>query len=146
MKCPSFVNKNNVEIDYTCYVYTRPNLRDGIHEMNMFIGKYALDNMFDKKIVDTSTNHIEIYYPETFCNIPELQCLTSFITYFYPNLEKLIIHTHSVYILQTTRKEHILISDDSAKFPAPTTIDANMRFCNPPEALKGLWANGKKIT
>jgi hypothetical protein len=144
MKMHSFKNKHGKEIDYMLKVYTRPNLRDGTHEMLLYVGKSILDNIFDKKQIDEKTTSVGLYYPETWCNIPELQCLLNFIVYFYPNLEELTITTHSVYIIQNTRREQCGIYDDVSKYEMANATPMT-HFCASPEAFKGLWANGKRI-
>lgn len=112
-----YINKQGNEINFLLQVKTRPNLRDGNHEMRLYVGRSILENIFDKKVVDEKTKEIYLYYPETWCNIPELQKLMDFIVYFYPNIEKLVIETHSVYIIQNVHAKNIKIYDDPAEYP-----------------------------
>lgn len=144
MKLPSFKNKNGQEIDYILNIFTRPNLRDGTHEMFIYSGKQILENIFDKKVVDKKTTDVCLYYPETWCNIPELQSLTTFVTYFYPNLEKLEITTHSVYIIQCTHREQCRIYDNHFDYSMENATPMT-HFCASPDEFGGLWANGKRI-
>lgn len=146
MKCASYKNKKGQEIDFHLKVWTRPNLRDGTHEMFLYVGRPILENIFDKKQIDEHTKEICIRYPETWCNIPELQCLVDWIPHFYPNIEKLDIETHSVYILQTVRKEHIGIYDKPDSFPCTSENNPLTHFAPTQQPFKGLWANGKKIS
>lgn len=134
---PEYVNANGTPIDLTVKVWTRPNLREGVHEMRLYMGKAFLDNIFDKKIVDQNVTKVWAYYPETWCNIPELQSLVEWIPKFYPNVTKIDIETHSVYIIQTVRSSQIGIYDKHSDFPQEP--HDHMRHLAPaPEALKGL--------
>ena len=134
---PEYVNANGTPIDLTVKVWTRPNLREGVHEMRLYMGKAFLDNIFDKKIVDQNVTKVWAYYPETWCNIPELQSLVEWIPKFYPNVTKIDIETHSVYIIQTVRASQIGIYDKHSDFPQEP--HDHMRHLAPaPEALKGL--------
>ena len=134
---PEYVNANGTPIDLTVKVWTRPNLREGVHEMRLYMGKAFLDNIFDKKIVDQTVTKVWAYYPETWCNIPELQALVEWIPKFYPNVTKVDIETHSVYIIQTVRASQIGIYDKHSDFPQEP--HDHMRHLAPaPEALKGL--------
>ena len=134
---PDYVNANGTPIDLHVKVWTRPNLRDGMHEMMLYSGKAFLDNIFDKKIVDQTVTKVWAYYPETWCNIPELQSLVEWIPKFYPNVTKIDIETHSVYIIQTVRASQIGIYDKHSDFPQEP--HDHMRHLAPaPEALKGL--------
>ena len=130
-------------VDFHVEVYTRPNLRDGTHEMFMFRGRRELDNIFDKKVIDSQTKELYFYHPETFCNIPELQAMIGFIPYFYPNVEKCHIVTHSVYIIQTVKSENIGIYDNPHDFPP--TSDPLVHLCKQPNEFEGLYANGIKV-
>lgn len=143
MKLPSYKNKKGEEIDLHVKVWTRPNLRDGTHEMLLYVGRGILENIFDKKVIDKKTTDVGIRYPETWCNIPELQCLVEWIPHFYPNVEKVTIETHSVYIIQTVRSEQIGIYDNPADFPS--IVKPEQHLAPSPEAFKGLWANGVTV-
>ncbi len=143
MKLPEYVNKAGEQIDLWVKVLTRPNLRSGMHEMFIYRGKSILENIFDKKKIDTKTKQIDIYYPENWCNIPELQALVDWIPHFYPNVEKVNIETHSVYIIQTVRSKQIGIYDDPTEYPQ--TNKPEEYLAPSPAAFEGLWANGKRI-
>lgn len=136
---PDYVNANGTPIDLHVKVWTRPNLRDGCHEMMLYSGKAFLDNIFDKKVVDPSVTTVWAYYPETWCNIPELQALMDWIPKFYPNVTKIDITTHSVYIIQTVRAQQIGIYDKHSDFPQNHGTDCHLKhLAPPPEAFKGL--------
>lgn len=136
-------NRNGENVNLLVKVTTRPNLRDGTHEMFLYSGKHFIDNIFDKKIVDEETTEVFMYYPETWANIPELQNLISFILYFYPNVKKIDITTHSVYVIQTAHSENIRIYDKHEEYPQ--TSDPMKRLSPLPDIFEGLWANGKKV-
>ena len=137
---PDYVNASGTPIDLHVKVWTRPNLRDGMHEMMLYSGKAFLDNIFDKKVVDPTVTKVWAYYPETWCNIPELQALMDWIPKFYPNVTKIDITTHSVYIIQTVRAPQIGIYDKWADFPQCHDADCHLKHLAPsPEALKGLY-------
>ena len=133
---PNYINAKGTPIDLTVKVWTRPNLREGVHEMRLYTGKAFLDNIFDKKIVDPTVTKVWVYYPETWCNIPELQSLMDWIPKFYPNVTKIDIETHSVYIIQTVRSSQIGIYDKHSDFPQQ--YDHMQHRAPAPEALKGL--------
>lgn len=131
-----YKNKNGKEVDVEVMVNTRPNLRDGTHEMMLYSGRHFLENIFDAKKIDEKTKDVWFYYPETWANIPELQALVDFTFYFYPNIEKLRITTHSVYIVQTVRSEHMLV--DNGKDLYPQTGKVMDHFSPPPKPFEGL--------
>ena len=144
MKNSAYKNKKGQEIDLYVKVFTRPNLRDGEHEMFLYVGRPILENIFDKKLINENVKEIYIRYPETWCNIPELQCLMDWIPHFYPNVEKIDIETHSVYIIQNVRADQIRIHDNPADYPASNNKPTD-RFCPEQKQFEGLWVNGKKI-
>ena len=134
-----YVNSKGEQIDFEVKVYTRPNLRDGTGEMLMYIGKGQLETMFDKCVVDPSVTSIHFEYPERWCNILELRAIPTRMLTCFPNLEKVTIVTHSVYIIQCVQAKHIGIYDDASKYPETGHEDLNIRFCNPPDQFTGLW-------
>jgi hypothetical protein len=83
-------------------IYRRPNLRDSTVEMEMYMGRNILDNLFDTMIVDTSVTSCYFSFPETWLNVVEQRSLLSRIEKYYPNIEQVKIKTHSVYIIQMT--------------------------------------------
>lgn len=139
-----YKNSLGKDIDVKVQVFTRPNFRDGNHEMFLYVGRNILENIFDTKKIDKKTTVIKLYYPDTWANIPELQALMEYVFYFYPNLEKLEIVTHSVYIIQNVYEEHLEIHDDPTQFPA--NHNPLSRLAPLPEGFGGLHVNGVKVT
>jgi hypothetical protein len=135
MKSDLYKNQTGDEVDFTLSVFTRPNFRDGTREMFMYIGKSIIDNVFEKKQIDLTTTEISIEYPETWCNIIELRLLVDRIFKYYPNLKKLHIKTHSVYIIQCVYGKHILIHDNNIQEKFSETTE---RQCDTPDTFVGL--------
>lgn len=131
-----YKNKKGEKVEVVVKVYTRPNLRSGKHEMLLYQGKHFLDNIFDIKKEDNKTTEVFIYYPETWANIIELRGLVDFVFHFYPNIQRLEITTHSVYIVQTVYSEHIRIYDQNNEYPE--TTDPQKHMSPPPESFNGL--------
>lgn len=141
VKSTHYVNSKGEQVDFVLFVETRPNLRNPNHEMQMYIGKSIVDNIFENKVVDEKTKNITIYYPDTWCNILELRQLTEWLLHFYPNLLKLRIYTHSVYIIQCVRSEHIRIIDDASLYPDGFCKDVmTWRACKPLNEIKNNFA------
>jgi len=140
----TYKNKNGKPVEVFVGVWTRPNLRSGDHEMALYMGKSILDNVFDKKVIDEKTKSIHIHYPETWCNIPELQCLVDFIFHFYPNIEKLDIITHSVYIIQNVSSQHMGIYDKPEDYPSGVT-KPTQHLAPPQKGFTGLHINGSLV-
>lgn len=90
-------------------VYRRPNLRDYTVEMEMFIGRNVLDNLFDTMIVDTSITSCYFSFPETWLNVIEQRALFDRIEKYYPNVKSVKVKTHSVYIIQMGNKDEVFI-------------------------------------
>ena len=134
-----YKNSKGDQVDFEVKVFTRPNLRDGTGEMLMYMGKGHLETMFDKCTVDEETTSIHLEYPERWCNILELRAIPERMLVVFPNLEKVTIVTHSVYIIQCVRKDHIGIYDDPSEFPEENYTDLNTRYCKPPDKFQGLW-------
>jgi hypothetical protein len=78
----------------------RPWLRDPHLEMELFMGRGVLDNIFDEFRVTPKTTHIYLAYPERWTNIIEQRLILPRVAHYYPDLQHLQIKTHSVYILQ----------------------------------------------
>lgn len=98
-----------MKYDLKLYVYQRPDMRSPQIEFIGYIGKIALDNMFEYMITDEITTELFFVFPERFLNIIEERCLYSRIEKFYPNVTKVIIMTQSVYLIQCTKREDVLI-------------------------------------
>lgn len=137
-------NAKNEDVEIIVHVKTRPNLRDGQHEMLLYVGRSLLDNIFDKKEIDMETESVGFYYPETWCNISELMGLVRAVFHYYPNVKKIEIHTHSVYIIQNVRAECIRIYDQPSDYPQ--TDNPEDHLCPPPEEMEGLMVIGGKMS
>lgn len=114
-KSDKYINSKGDQIDFTLEVFTRPNLRDGQREMLMYQGKPYLEIMFDQCTLDEKVKSIHMEYPERWCNLIEQRAIPDRILVCFPNLEKITIRTHSVYIIQCVHAEHIRIYDSEAK-------------------------------
>lgn len=131
-----YKNKKGEVVEVTVKVFTGPNLRGYTHDTLLYIGRHFLDNIFDRKIVDEQTTEVFFYYPETWANIAELRALMRFTFHFYPNIKKLSVVTHSVYIIQTVQSENIRIMDDPSEF---SESDDPKKFMSPkPDNDRGL--------
>jgi hypothetical protein len=133
-----YKNKQGKEIDLLVKIYTRPNLRGD--EYYSYIGRNVIDNIFENLQVDEKTKEIQIYYPERWCNILEQRALLSRIPLLYPNIEKVTITTHSVYIIQCTERTQCGIYDDATQYPEceADSVDINVRYCPPRQRLDGI--------
>lgn len=134
-----YINSKNKEIDLLVLVWTRPNLRGSLTEMTMYQGKHILDNLFDNLLVDSVTKSIYIEYPERWTNIIEQRAILSRIPILYPNIETVVIKTHSVYIIQCTNSGQARICDKPAEYPERDYKDLTVRFSPVPDELVGLW-------
>lgn len=139
-KTNHYKNSHGQEIDFTLYVRTRPNLRGSLDEMFMYRGKSILETMFDKCAVDQNVTEFDMYYPERWANILELRAIPERMLVCFPNLKKVTITTHSVYIIQCTHSKNILVDRDAEKYPENSYGDLNVRYCDPPNGMKGLYA------
>ena len=137
-KTHHYKNCKGEEIDLQVLVYTRPNLRGSLDEMLMYQGKTCLDNIFDKLKIDEETTKVHLEYPERWTNILEQRTLFYKISFFYPNIQKLTIKTHSVYIIQCIQNDYIGICDDHSKFPQENYTDPQSRYCPFPNEMNGL--------
>jgi hypothetical protein len=136
---PSYRNIKGKEIDLHVLVYTRPNLRDD--GMFTHMGYNQLENIFDIGRVDKKLKEMNIIYPERWTNILEQKALLERIPILYPNIEKVTITTHSVYIIQCTQAAQVGICDDASKYPEKNYKDIEQRFCpqqNPDTGLTVL--------
>ena len=118
------------------YTKTRPNLRDG--ELFIYVGQLFLSRLFDNQDYDlTDTKEVTLMYPERWLNLLEQRMLFYFVMDRCPNLTSLIIHTHSVYIIQCTPNGCLWITDDSSKYPE-RKYERGVRYSPPIEEDKGL--------
>ena len=96
--------------ELTVYVQRRPHLRDENLEYHLHQGQGVLRQIFDEERIDTNVTTVEFYYPERWMNIIEERSLYKRLERFCPNLKKVTIVTQSVYIIQCTRAENVLIA------------------------------------
>ena len=103
----------------TVNVHRRPNLRSEHLEMKMFMGRGVLESLFDKMQIDTSARNVEFSFPETWLNILEQRQLLARLQEYCPNLESVIIDTHSVYIIQCTPNGCVFIVTPESAIDKP---------------------------
>lgn len=145
-KSVHYKNSKGEQYEFQVLVYTRPNLRGSEGEMFMYQGKNQLELMFDEGGIDPTVKNIHFEYPERWANILELRAMVDRIPISFPNIEKVTITTHSVYIIQCVRSEHIGICDDPTKFPEEKYRDLKTKYSPSPTQLKGLYcATPEKI-
>lgn len=77
-------------------------MRDESLEMELYIGRGILDNLFDHERVDPTVETITLSFPERWMNIVEERSLYGRIVKYCPNVKTVTIKTQSVYIIQTT--------------------------------------------
>ncbi len=137
---PDFKNSHGEGIDLHVLVFTRPNLRSD--EYQVYMGKSIIENLFDKVQVDEKTKEIFLQYPERWCNILEQRKILHRITLLYPNIQKVTIVTHSVYIIQCTHHEQIGICDQDLQKEYFEMMDKDdtleTRYCPPFKENAGL--------
>jgi len=95
--------------EITVYVYRRPNLRDEGLEMEMYMGMDFIRTCFDKMEVRNDITTVNLSFPERWLNIVEQRSIYERAKKYCPNLKHLVIKTHSVYIVQCTKHEQVLI-------------------------------------
>jgi len=96
--------------------------------------------MFDKCVVDPSITRFDMEYPERWANILELRAIPDRMIICFPNLQKVYIKTHSVYIIQCVHSQHIGIIDKAEKYPEKDYRDLKIRYCDEPDKFEGLWS------
>ena len=120
-------------------VYTRPNMRND--EMSFYIGSKVYKDIFDDRKTSHETGNFALIYPERFLNVIEQRMLCSLFWYYYPMATKVSVLTHSVYIIQCTKKECIQIAhfDYQDKWDmsedvncAEDFVEGKRRFSAPP--------------
>lgn len=108
---------NGVVMEIECRIYTRPDFLDGDFEYEGYVGINHLRNCFKTKRVEQicdpvyKTNTITLSFPERWLNVLEQRSLTDRVKKYYPTCDRLIIKTHSVYIIQTIHKEECFMMD-----------------------------------
>lgn len=136
----SYKNAAGELIDFELSVLTRPNLRD--REFTSYCGKPYIENIFDDLIIDNKLTDIYIEYPERWCNLCEQRALLTRIPLLYPNIKKVKILTHSVYIIQCANREQVIIYDNPDIYPEKDYSDVNIRFCPQRDKNVGLQVFG----
>lgn len=131
----SLKNSKKEEIDLMVYVFTRPNLRSD--DMMTHIGYGFIENCFDGLKVDSKTESMHLEYPERWCNILEQRQLVKRIVDFYPNIKKVTMKTHSVYIIQCTQACQVGICDKNGDYPEREQSQQT-RYCPLPHQQEGL--------
>lgn len=91
------------------FIQRRPDMMDESLEYEMFMGMNQLKSMFKTEQIDASCTTLFLSFPERWLNVIQQRCLFDRCKKFLPNLKKLTIKTHSVYIIQCTRAENVLI-------------------------------------
>jgi hypothetical protein len=126
-------------------IYRRPNLRDSSVEMEMYMGRNILDNLFDTMKVDEVVTSCYFSFPETWLNIVEQRSLLSRIEKYYPNVKHVKIKTHSVYIIQMTGKgESFIVSGvQEEREPLPAEGDEGHLYT---QMVGGLFPSDGKLT
>lgn len=92
----------------TVYVYRRPNLRDDNLEYERYMGITVLKDIFDHD-KENDCESLFLSFPETWLNIIEQRCLYQRLAKYCKKLKEVTIKTHSVYIVQCTHRENLLI-------------------------------------
>ena len=119
----------------TVHTYTRPNLRDG--EMLLYLGQGLLSDLFDSDKDITDTTEIQLYYPERWLNILEQRALFDIIMDRCPNIRKIMITTHCVYIMQCTPNGCLFICDKASDYPE-CKYEPGVRYSPPIQEHTGL--------
>jgi hypothetical protein len=143
MKSDHYKNANGEQIDFTVFVHQRPNLRN--NEMLSYVGITYLKEMFDGCKVNPTVTSIQMEYPERWANILELRAIPDRMSVVYPNLIKVKITTHSVYIVQCVHSQHILIDNTAGDYPEKDYKDLSVRYAEPPEGDVGLMCFGGSL-
>lgn len=129
------MSQNRLEEILEVRVFTRPNLRDD--EMISYVGQNLLRDLFDYPDKDLSQmTDITLIYPERWLNILEQRVLLEALKDRCPNAEKIVIVTHSVYIIQCTPNGCCFVCDTASNYP-DQGYTRGQRYC-PEEKEQGL--------
>lgn len=88
--------------EITVHIYRRPHMRCDQLEMELYMGRNVLDQIFDKEVVDETITQLRLSFPERWMNIVEERSLFNRLQKYCPNLKSVFIKTQSVYIIQST--------------------------------------------
>ena len=116
--------------ELTVYVYKRPNLRSYSVEMEAFMGLNVLRDMYDDMKVN-DVDSLYLSFPERWLNILELRQLPDRLVKYCPNLKTVTIKTHSVYLVQCVRSEHIKIIQHDERDVDHSALDVKLYLDNP---------------
>ena len=95
--------------DIQCYLYLRPNKFDESFEYLIQFGKSVLQDLYLKETVDLTVKSVELWFPEAWLNVVQQRCLFNRLKKYCPNVETLVICTHSEHFITMLRKECILL-------------------------------------
>lgn len=98
-----------MKFNLTCYVYKRPNLRK--FECGIFDNFNVFRTLFDEVTVDTEPTSVTFHFPERWLNIVEQRQLYERIERYLPNVTEVIVHTHSVFIIQASPQGSVQVVD-----------------------------------
>lgn len=104
----------------------RPNLRD--KEMTVFVGQLFLSDLFDTDKDMSEHTSVYLEYPERWINILEQRALFKAIELRCPNMEKVSVLTHSVYIIQVTPSGCLKVISNKEDYP-DKGYELGVRYC-----------------
>ncbi len=112
---------DNPTVELEVLIYRRPNLRDNMLEFEHYTGRKVLEGLFDEMRMMPEVEEVFFSFPETWLNVIEQRMLFSRLEHFCPNLKKVTIKTHSVYIIQCTPNgsAKIVTAADEINTPLP---------------------------
>lgn len=101
------------KIQVNCH--RRPNKLDDNFEMMMYIGQGVLRQIFVQERVDPTVKNVHLWFPESWLNVVQERSIFDRLEKYCPNLEELVIDTHSVYIIQCTPSGMVKIISSQAE-------------------------------
>jgi hypothetical protein len=114
------------------YIYTRPNLRDETFMYESFIGRGVLESMYDKLEIREDVKELFLSFPEQWLNMLEQRQIYQRMQHYLPNLKKVTIKTHCLFIIQATPagKAKMVSTNgtdiDSELIPDSTEVDKRL--------------------
>lgn len=111
MKSRFYINKKGEQVDFTIKVSTCPNLRCDFENILIAHTKEILRKIFDDFVIDFATTSLLLEYPERWSNLNELRSLPSRIMLCFPNIEEVVIKTHSSALLGSVHEKHTEVID-----------------------------------
>lgn len=140
----------NYPFKITVYVYRRPNLRDSGLEYEMYMGMDVLRSLFEKMEMRPDVKNLNLSFPERWLNVVEQRSLLDRLKKYCPNLEGLVIKTHSVYIIQCVPSKHqckehgdseVLIVHEGDEAPMQESVDGKLYY----DGHVGGWIDPKGL-